>query len=279
MDSSDAAEDAEIRILLDRIFDQYGYDFREYSWSSLRRRVLSTQSILGCKSVAELTKQVQEDPQFFVRFISNLTVNVTEMFRDPTVYARIREVVIPVLKTYPSIRIWHAGCSTGEEVYSMAILLKESGLYEKSFLYATDLNPLVLEKAKAAIYPAAQIQVYTANYQQAGGRESFADYYTVKDNRITLADSLKKNILFSPHNLAVDQVFSEVHVVFCRNVLIYFSKPLQERVLSLCHESLIHRGFMILGTKETTELTAVDSSFEKVDRLARIYRKMPRLLK
>ena len=273
MGSSDI-NDPEVKTLLDVIFEHYGYDFREYSHASMQRRIYSAQISLGVKSIAELQKRIIEDANFLDRFISNVTVNVTEMFRDPEVFLRIRELVIPVLKTYPSIRIWHAGCSTGEEVYSMAILLKEAGLYEKSFLYATDLNSAVLEKAKAAVYPAEQIQASTANYQKAGGLESFSDYYTIKNDRLTIDESLKKNILFSPHNLAVDQVFSEVHVVFCRNVLIYFSKTLQDRVVSLCHESLIRRGFLILGTKETTEFTTADSEFEKVDRQMRIYRKI-----
>lgn len=272
MDSS-SVEDAEIKQLLERIFERYGYDFREYSWASLKRRVLSAQGALACKTIAGLQARLLGEPGTFSQFVSHISVQVTEMFRDPEVFRRIRETVIPVLQTYPSIRIWHAGCSRGEEVYSMAILLKEAGLYEKSFLYATDLNSAALDKAKAAVYPAEQIQAYTANYQKAGGVESFAGYYTLKDNQITIDESLKKNVLFSTHNLAVDQVFSEVHVVFCRNVLIYFSKPLQDRVLSLCSDSLIRRGFMILGTKETTEFSAVDGSFEKVDRGARIYRK------
>ncbi|MGZ3690625.1 MAG: CheR family methyltransferase [Pseudobdellovibrio sp.] len=273
MDSS-SLEDAEVKNFLESIFNQYGYDFREYSPASMLRRIGNAQSVLGFKSIAELQEHVLKDPEIFNKFLTQLTVNVTEMFRDPHVFARIRELVIPVLRTYPSIRIWHAGCSTGEEVYSMAILLKEAGLYEKSFLYATDINSSVLDKAKAAIYPAEQIQLSTANYQKAGGVESFANYYTVKNDYLTIDESLKKNILFSPHNLAVDQVFSEVHVVFCRNVLIYFSKALQDRVLSLCHESLIHHGFLILGTKETTEFTSIDGGFEKIDRQMRIYRKL-----
>jgi chemotaxis protein methyltransferase CheR len=265
--------DVEIQVLLNAIYDQYGYDFRSYSQASIKRRVINALELSGLRSVPELMERVLIDPEKFKVFVSQLTVSVTEMFRDPEVYLSIRRHIIPILKTYPSIKIWHAGCATGEEVYSMAILLQEEGLYKKAFLYGTDINPKAIEIAKTGIYPTTKIQEYTANYQKAGGVESFSNYYTAKYDAVKINGELQKNILFTQHNLTTDEVFAEVHMLFCRNVLIYFSHGLQERVMDLFHRSLIRKGLLCLGTKETMESYDVAKNFTVVKKMERLYQK------
>lgn len=267
-------DEAEIESLLEGIFSQYGYDFRGYSRTSLKRRISHALIRSGCRSIPEMEDRLLRDPVFFRELVSNLTVNVTEMFRDPQVYLTIRKEVIPVLRTYPSIRIWHAGCSTGEEVYSMAILLQEEGLYDRTLLYATDISQRALITAKEGIYQASQIQSYTSNYQHAGGIESFSDYYTAKYGSVKMNSSLQRNIVFSPHNLATDEVFSEFHMVFCRNVLIYFDRKLQRRAIHLFHRSMVRRGYLCLGTKETVELSGMEGCFEAVRKEQKLYRKL-----
>ncbi|MGE0525903.1 MAG: protein-glutamate O-methyltransferase CheR [Bdellovibrionales bacterium] len=262
-----------VQDLLEELNTSLGYDFREYTRPSILRRIRSVYAKLGCSSIEELLSLVRSDRSHMRTLISGLTVNVTEMFRDPTVYAAIRREVIPVLRTYPSIRIWHAGCATGEEVYSMAILLHEEGLYEKCFLYGTDISHDAIEKAKQGIYSAEQIQAYTSNYQRAGGLESFSAYYTAKYDSVRINESLRKNILFAQHSLVADELFSEVHMIFCRNVLIYFSRKLQDRALGLFHRGLVHRGYLCLGTKETTEFSQYERAFEAVLKSERIFRK------
>jgi len=268
------SEDAQIESLLSELMSQYGYDFSAYSAASLRRRIHSAMHRANCQTIGDLVDRIRNLPDFYKQVVSDLTVNVTEMFRDPEVFLAIRRHVIPILRTYPSIRIWHAGCATGEEVYSMAILLKEEGLLERSFLYATDLSPRAIELAKAGVYTSNHIQTYTANYHRAGGIESFGEYYTADQNGVRINPKLKENILFSQHNLATDDVFSEVHMVLCRNVLIYFSQELQNRTLSLLKRSLVRRGILVIGTKESMDFTDAKDSFEILHRDERIYRKI-----
>lgn len=272
--SDDQLDDDEIQALLDNVFQTYGYDFRNYSRGSMKRRIFSALISLRTKSIAELSNLVLKDPNCFREFVSLLTVNVTDMFRDPEFYLRFRNEIVPVLQTYPSLRIWHAGCSTGEEVYSMAILLKETGLYKRSLIYATDINLRALNKAREGIYSADHVQAFTAQYQQSGGREPFSNYYTAHYEAVKIASSLKENIVFSPHNLVTDDVFSEVHVVVCRNVLIYFNRELQRRTLDLFDRSLVRRGFLCLGMKESMELSGMERQYEVVAKKERIYRRL-----
>lgn len=267
-------EDKEIDDLLNGIFTKYGYDFRNYSRASIKRRVLGAVDRSRCVSITDLLQNSLSDPLFFKNLINDLTVSVTEMFRDPAIYLAFRNHVIPLLKTYPSIRIWHAGCATGEEVYAMAILLYEEGLYDRTILYGTDVNPRAIERAKEGIYSAQQVQGYTANYQKAGGMGSLADYYTAKYGSVKMAGFLKKNIFLTQHNLATDDVFSEVHMVLCRNVLIYFSRQLQERSFDLFNRSLIRRGFLCLGSKETLEFSKLQDSFAVIAKNERLYKKI-----
>ena len=266
-------EDIEIRLLLEAIYQLYGYDFRSYSPASMRRRIMHRLTMSGFSTILEMTDRVLRDRQFFVTLLNDLTVNVTEMFRDPEFYKAFREEVVPVLKTFPFIKIWHAGCSTGEEIYSMAILLEEEGLYERAMLYATDIDKNVLAAAKKGIYPIHAFKQYTDNYRRAGGRQSLSDYATARYDSVIMEQRLKRNIVFADHDLATDQVFGEMHVILCRNVLIYFDRPLQQRVFKLFGESLDMGGFLCLGTKESLRFSGNEESFDVVNRSLRIFRK------
>ena len=227
----------------------------------------------GITRVSEMQHKVLYDVSFFESLLLDFSINVTEMFRDPSFYRALRQEVIPVLRTYPYIKIWHAGCATGEEVYSMAILLKEEGLYERSQIYATDFNQVVLQKAKEGIFPIENIKEYTVNYQKAEGKESFSAYYTAKYDSVIINQALKKNILFADHNLVTDGVFGEMNLILCRNVLIYFDKTLQNRVIGLFYDSLCRNGFLCLGSKESLMFSDYNSGFEHVVKEEKIYRK------
>ncbi|HVE53657.1 MAG TPA: protein-glutamate O-methyltransferase CheR [Ramlibacter sp.] len=266
--------DIEIRLLVEAIFLRYGHDFRDYAQASLKRRVLQAQQRMGVASISALQEQVLHDAQAFARLLQYLTVPVSEMFRDPPYFLALRRHVVPVLRTYPSLKVWIAGCSTGEEPYSLAILLREEGLLERTILYATDINHESLDKARQGIFPLDAMQAFTQNYQRAGGLRSFSDYYTAAYGGALFDRSLRENITFADHSLATDAVFSETHFVSCRNVLIYFNRGLQDRALGLFHDSLAHRGFLGLGTKETLEFSAYAGRFEPVGRRERIYRKL-----
>ncbi len=244
-------QNIEIKLLLDAIFLKYGYDFRDYGKAHVKRRILHRLNMDGLATVTEMQDRVLGGDDYINTLLADLTINVTEMFRDPFFYKTLREELIPVLKTYPFIKIWHAGCATGEEVYSMAILLQEEGLYERCQIYATDVNSHVLQHAKKGIYDMSLIKDYTANYTQSGGRTSLSDYYTARYNSVILDDSLKRRIVFAEHNLATDYMFGEMHLVICRNVLIYFNQQLQEIVLDLFTDSLCNGGFLCLGSKES----------------------------
>lgn len=257
-------ENLEVGLLLEAVYRRYGYDFRHYSQASLKRRVLQFLLKSGFKKVSELIPLLLHDQSSFQAFLFNISVTVTEIFRDPHSYLAVREQVVPYLKTYPFVRIWLAGCATGEEIYSLAILLEEEELLERSQIYATDINEESLDKARQGIFDISQFQDYTRNYQLAGGKKSFADYYHSKYGSAIIRESLRRNVVFSSHNLATDAVFGEMHLIVCRNVLIYFDQVLQERAMTLFRDSLVPSGFLWLGTKESLNFTTMSGEFQRV---------------
>ncbi len=263
----------EIDLLLQAISRKYGYDFRNYAKASIKRRIMNVLSSSGLKTISEMQHKLLYEKEFFETLLLKLSVNVTEMFRDPSFYRALRAEVIPQLKSRPFIKIWHAGCATGEEVYSMAILLKEENLYEKSWIYATDFNEQVLKKAREGIYPIDMLKKYSYNYQRAGGTASLADYYTARYDFVIMENSLKRNIVFSDHNLVTDGVFAETDLILCRNVLIYFDAKLQNHVFKLFRDSLSEQGFLCLGSKETVKFSEYADDFEDTVGKEKIYRK------
>lgn len=272
--AADAHPETDLHLLMQTIYSQYSYDFRDYAGASQKRRVLKALTQLGYPTIPLLQAAIAQNPGVFMQLLQYLTIPVSEMFRDPSFFLALRQQVMPVLRTYPSLKIWVAGCSTGEEVYSLAILLKEEGLLDRSLIYATDINPKSLTKARQGIFSLASIQGHTANYQAAGGQQAFSDYYTAAYDAAVFDKSLRDNVTFADHSLATDSVFSETQLVLCRNVLIYFNKKLQDRALGLFHESLSHRGFMGLGSKESIDFSAYAARFEPLDRPERIFRKL-----
>jgi chemotaxis protein methyltransferase CheR len=267
-------EKIEVDLLLEGIFRHYGFDFRSYAYSSLKRRLWKRIQAEGLDTVSELQDRVLHDPSMMEKLLLDLSINVSAMYRDPTFYKAFREKVVPVLRTYPFVRVWHAGCSTGEEVYSMAILLEEEGLYDRSRIYATDINEVVLQTAKNGIYPVEKMQEYTQNYIRAGGTRSFSDYYVAKYDAAIFSSSLTRNVVFSQHNLVTDRSFAEFNVILCRNVMIYFDRKLQDRVHSLFYESLVQLGFLGLGSKESLKFSKYESCYEEVDARDKIYRRV-----
>jgi chemotaxis protein methyltransferase CheR len=267
-------ERTEIELLLEGIFRHYGFDFRNYAFASLRRRLWKQAHEEGIATLSALQDRVLHDPAAMERLLLNLSVNVTSMFRDPTFYQVLRSEVVPMLRTYPFIRIWHAGCSTGEEVYSMAILLMEEGLYDRARIYATDINDTVLAVGRAGIFPLDKMQEYTQNYLRAGGTKSFSEYYTAAYDGALFAPALRERVVFAQHNLVSDRSFSEFNLIVCRNVMIYFDRPLQERVHRLFYESLPAYGLLALGAKESLRLSPFESRYDVVDAREKIYRKL-----
>jgi chemotaxis protein methyltransferase CheR len=267
-------ENIEIQLLLDAIYKQYGFDFRDYAHASLKRRVWKRVMEEKLTSVSGLQEKVLHDNACMERFLLDLSINVTAMFRDPSFFLALREKVVPLLRTYPFIRIWDAGCSSGEEVYSLAILLQEEGIYERCRIYATDMNELVLARAREGIFPLSTMQENTANYLAAGGKGSFSEYYTARYDSAIFRPSLRENIVFAQHNLASDASFNEFNLILCRNVLIYFSNVLQDRVFTLFRESLEMFGVLGLGKKESMRYSAMESNFEEVDGAEKIYRRI-----
>jgi chemotaxis protein methyltransferase CheR len=265
--------DIELRMLVEAVYLKYNYDFRDYTGASQKRRVLVALRELECATVSELQAKVMHQPEAFARLLQYLTIPVTEMFRDPEYHAALRSQVVPHLRTYPSLKLWVAGCSTGEEVYSLAILLHEEGLLERSLIYATDINPESLDAARRGVFPLDRMRLYTENYQKAGGKRAFSDYYTAAYGGALFERFLTENVTFADHSLATDSVFSETHFVSCRNVMIYFNRRLQNRVLGLFHESLCHRGFMALGSKESIDFSSYANKFDAIARRERIFRK------
>ncbi|MEK8130933.1 protein-glutamate O-methyltransferase CheR [Paenibacillus filicis] len=270
---ADEREKIEIYLLLEGLYRMYGYDFRNYAFASVRRRIWHRIYAEKLPTVSALQERVLHDRACMERLLGDLVIHVTEMFRDPTLFAAFRERVVPLLRQLPSIRIWHAGCSTGEEVYSTAILMIEEGLYDKVRVYATDINEEVLQVAERGAYPLKKMQDYTKNYMLAGGKDAFSRYYSAEGELATFHPLLREKIVFAQHNLVTDRSFNEFHVIFCRNVLIYFDNTLQNQVHDLFYESLSDSGILVLGHKESIAFTGRADGYEAVDLQEKIYRK------
>lgn len=273
---SDERLKSEITLLLEALYQCCGYDFRNYTYASIKRRLVHRMHMDGIQSVSIMQDRVFHESGYGERLANDLTIHVTEMFRDPTFFHAFRSIVVPQLRRFPHLRIWHAGCSTGEEVYSMAILLHEEGLLESSRIYATDINEPVLEIAKTGRFPLEPMQVYTRNYQKAGGQAAFSEYYQVESSHAEFKSNLRNRIVFSQHNLVTDGSFNEFHVIICRNVLIYFNNQLQSHVHKLFYESLADSGYLVLGSKETVSHTMFSASYDEISANERIYQKSQR---
>ncbi len=266
-------ENIELELLLEAIFKCYGYDFRNYAKMSIQRRVLQFIQLEQIESISDLITPVLRDKDFAFRLIKRFSISVSEMFRDPHVYRALLKHVIPLLRTYPSFKIWHAGCAEGQEVYSLAILLKEAGILERATIFATDINEEALNTAKNGIYPISEIQTVCNSYQVAGGQATFTNYCHAAYNAVTMSNELKRHITFANHNLVQDASFGEMHLILCRNVLIYFNQELQERALQLFADSLIKGGFICLGAVEDIMQTNSMNIFERIDQKSRVFRK------
>ncbi|MDO8528055.1 MAG: protein-glutamate O-methyltransferase CheR [Deltaproteobacteria bacterium] len=263
----------ELKLMLEAINLKYDYDFRHYSPASMKRTMVHAMERMGCGTLPILQKKILQDSDFFHDLIESLTIPVSEMFRDPTYFLALRQKVFPLLKTYPSLKVWVAGCSTGEEVYSLAILLQEEGLLSRTTLYATDINPRSLEKAEKGVFKLKMIQSFAENYQKSGGKRSLSDYYTATDNLAKFKSILKKKITFADHSLVTDAVFMETQLISCRNVLIYFDRELQDRAFGLFHESLCRKGFLGVGAKETIQFSQYAKYFDPFVKKDRIFQK------
>lgn len=264
----------ELELLIQELYQRYGYDFTNYARSSLKRRVNRLMVIDRLPSFAELIYKVRSEPDYLPHVVEEITVNVTEMFRDAQSFKVIREKVLPILATHPFIRIWHAGCATGEEVYSMAILLDEAKLLHKSLIYATDLNPSVVENINRGIFPLSQMKQYSENYNLSGGRRNFSDYYTAKYDWAKFDERLREKMIAATHNLVSDRSFNEFQIIFCRNVLIYFDKALQDKVLRLFDDSLERLGFLVLGAKENIRFSGIAAKYAAFEGREKIWRKI-----
>jgi chemotaxis protein methyltransferase CheR len=271
---SQPVEEIELQLLLEGIYRHYGFDFRNYALSSLRRRVRDFLRDESFQTVSQLQDRILHNREWMDRFLYAVSVNVSAMFRDAPFYQTFRTEVVPFLKTYPFVRIWLAGVSMGEEVYSLAIMLTEEGIYDRCRIYATDINDAVLKKAKEGIYPLDLMQTYTNNYIKAGGTQSFSEYYTAAYDRVILKPSLRDNVVFAQHNLASDSSFNEFHVILCRNVMIYFNAELQAHVHHLLHESLVMFGVLGLGAKETLKFSPHEFKYEEIDHDSRLFRRI-----
>ncbi|MBA4421332.1 MAG: chemotaxis protein CheR [Anaerolinea sp.] len=271
--SQTETESLELRLFLEAIYERYGYDFRDYARSSLKRRLTKCMTDAKVETISEFQARVLHSPENMEQFILAMSIDVTGLFRDPNFYAALRNKAVPVLRSLPFIRIWSAGCSTGEEVYSLAILLEEEGLYDHCRIYATDFNEVVLQKAKAGVFPMRNMKAYTASYQQAGGTRSFSEYYTAKYDNALMRTSLQKNILWAQHNLVTDASFNEFHLILCRNVMIYFNQSLSAQVHELIYESLAPGGFLGLGSSESIKFTRHESDYEVMDAKEKLFRR------
>jgi chemotaxis protein methyltransferase CheR len=267
-------EALELQLLLEGVYRQYGFDFREYAPASLKRRVWRRVQAEHAGTIAGLLERVLHDAGVMERLLLDLSINVTSMFRDPTFYNAFREKVVPFLKTYPFTRIWIAGCSTGEEVYSLAILLREEAVYDRTRIYATDINEGVLERAREGVFPLDKMQEYTGNYIRAGGKRSFSEYYLAKYEGALFDRTLTDNVVWAPHNLVQDRSFNTFNVILCRNVMIYFDRALQTRVHQLFYDSLERFGILALGHKESIRFTGIENAYEELDAYERLYRKV-----
>lgn len=264
MSHSSSTHEIEIRLLLEAIYLRYHYDFRNYSMASLARRIDTALERTKCTTVSELQDKLLHEPAIFPQILEALTVQVSELFRDPPFFRYFRERIVPELRTYPSLRVWIAGCSSGEEVYSFAIALQEEGLLDRTTIYASDINADALSQARAGIYPIDRVATFADNHALAGGLQSLSRYYTAAYGRIAFDKSLRSSVLFSDHSLATDSVFAEVQLVSCRNVLIYFNRELKERTLALFRGTLARRGFLGLGSQESLEFTSESENYEEL---------------
>jgi chemotaxis protein methyltransferase CheR len=270
----DDVEDIEVALLLEGVYRRYGFDFRQYAPASLRRRLWRRAHAEGLQSISGLQEKLLHDSASMERLLLDLSINVTAMFRDPQFYVAFRTKVVPKLRTYPFTRFWVASCSTGEEVYSLAILLHEEGLYERARIYATDINESVLERARAGVFPLDKMQEYTQNYIKAGGVRAFSEYYLAAYDGAQFQHSLVENVVFAQHNLVSDRSFNEFNVIVCRNVMIYFDRALQNRVHTLFYESLANLGFLALGQKEAIQFSPYEDRYEELDAVEKLYRKV-----
>ena len=273
LEDKDEIESIEIDLLLDGIYQRYGYDFRSYASTSIRRRIWKFAEQEKLATISAVQEAVLHQSDMMDKFVLSLTVNVTTMFRDPAFFLALRNEVVPILKTYPMIRIWDAGCATGEEAYSMAIVLKEEGIYDRCRIYATDMNEDVLRKAKTGIFPLAHMKEYTDNYIQSGGKNSFSEYYTAKYDYAIINQELRQNIIFAQHNLVTDKSFNEFNLVLIRNVLIYFNESLRTKVLDLLHESMASFGILALGKRESLKFSKYESAYEELDSAMKLYKR------
>jgi len=269
----DSVEDLEIRLLLEALFHRYHYDFRSYARASIKRRLLQARDQLGFASISAMQDALLHEPTLLSRLLGYLTVQVSEMFRDPAYFRALREAVVPHLRTYPSLKVWVAGCSNGEEVYSLSILFREEGLEERTIFYATDINPAALKAAEAGVYPLDQVRKFTTNHQKSGGKSSLSDYYTADYGRAVFHKSLRSRVVFSDHSLVTDAVFGEMHLISCRNVLIYFDRALQDRAIGLFRDSLARKGFLGLGSKESLRFSRHADAFADFVREEKIYQR------
>ncbi|MGF9693813.1 CheR family methyltransferase [Rhizobium sp. 0TCS1.26] len=267
-------EDIEIRLLLEALYVRYHYDFRNYAMASVKRRLRQAREHLGFPTISALQERVLHDETMLPRLLGYLTVQVSEMFRDPSYFRAIRETVVPHLKTYPSLKIWIAGCSGGEELYSFVILFREEGLEERTIFYATDINQDALRTAEAGVYGLDRLQLFTENHRKSGGKSSLSDYYSTGYNRATFDRSLRERVVFSDHSLVTDAVFGEMHLVSCRNVMIYFDRPLQDRAIGLFKDSLSRKGFLGLGAKESLRFSDHAGAFNEFVREEKIYQRI-----
>jgi chemotaxis protein methyltransferase CheR len=267
-------DELEIDLLLEGVWRRYGFDFRQYSRASIKRRLWRRMALEGLRSVSGLQERLLHEPASMERLLLDLSINVTAMFRDPGFFLELRRKVIPLLRTWPFVRIWHAGCSTGEEAYSLAVVLREEGLYDRCRIYATDINEAVLQRAKRAQFPLDKMREYTKNYLAAGGTGSFSEYYVAAYEAAQFDRSLADNIVFAQHNLASDHRFNDFQLILCRNVMIYFDKPLQDRVLGLFHQSLVPFGMLGLGQKESLRFSPHEGDYDDLDTAERLYRRV-----
>jgi chemotaxis protein methyltransferase CheR len=270
---TDLAEQTQIRLLLETIYEKFHYDFRGYSMASVKRRLVQAKEHFGCESIADIQQLVLSDETVISELLAYLTVQVTEMFRDPSYFRAIRERVVPYLRTYPSLKVWVAGCSSGEELYSLAILFREEGIESRTIFYGTDINLDALRKAEAGVYELDRIRQFTENHRLSGATTSLSDYYTAAYGSAIFDKSLRSQMVFSDHSLASDEVFGEVHLISCRNVLIYFDRELQDRALGLFTESLARKGFLGLGSKESLRFSAIADAYDDFVPEERIYQK------
>jgi len=269
----DGVEDIEIQLLLEALYQRYHYDFRNYARASIKRRLIQARTQLSFPSISAMQESLLHDPTMLPRLLDYLTVQVSEMFRDPSYYRALREKVLPHLRTYPSLKVWIPGCSNGEEIYSLAILFREAGLDQRTLFYATDINPKALRAAEAGIYPLELIRKFTENHQKSGARTSLSDYYRADYGRAVFDSTLRSQVVFSDHSLVTDAVFGEMHLISCRNVLIYFDRALQDRVIGLFRDSIARKGFLGLGSKESLRFSKHAASFSEFVREEKIYQR------